>query len=194
VGQATRDHQSWRDLHNGTVSRTTARWSCGCSAQLIVDQKLLKTWCFLKPHCGLQLSPAVRADHVGVGALFGFPSVPSLRVLLSFLKQCFSYMRSVVGYVANARRILTPAIPRHLRHFEMSSIRMRIFAACWLVTAVTAQYGAMEIPAGLSPRYYLGGAQLLDRQVSGVGGCAANQHPCKYFSLSPFSPGVCTDR
>jgi hypothetical protein len=62
-----------------------------------VDPKLLKTWCFLKPHSGLQLSPAVRADHVGVGALFGFPSVPSLRVLLSFLKQCFRYMRSVVG-------------------------------------------------------------------------------------------------
>jgi hypothetical protein len=79
------------------VSRTTARWSCGCIAQLIVDRKLLKAWCFLKPHYAFQLSPAVRTDHVGVGALFSFPSVPSLRVLLSFLKQCFSYIGMVLA-------------------------------------------------------------------------------------------------
>jgi hypothetical protein len=62
----------------------------------------------------------------------------------------------------------------------MPSVRILVPAAVWLVAAVTAQYGAMEIPAGLSPRYYLGGAQLLERQISGVGGCSANQHPCEY--------------
>jgi hypothetical protein len=66
----------------------------------------------------------------------------------------------------------------------MSLIRM-LSQAVWLVAAVTAQYGAMEVPAGLSPRYYLGGAQLLERQIIGVGGCGTNQHPCKYF-LSPL--------
>ncbi|KAN0113081.1 hypothetical protein V8E51_006032 [Hyaloscypha variabilis] len=60
----------------------------------------------------------------------------------------------------------------------MSSVRILVPAAFWLLTAVTAQYGAMELPAGLSPRYYLGGAQLLERQISGVGGCGVNQHPC----------------
>jgi hypothetical protein len=69
-------------------------------------------------------------------------------------------------------------MPRQIRHFEMSSLPMLLPAAFWLVAPVTAQYGAMELPAGLSPRYYLGGAQLLERQISGVGGCGANQHPC----------------
>jgi hypothetical protein len=67
----------------------------------------------------------------------------------------------------------------------MSSVRILVPAAFWLLTAVTAQYGAMELPAGLSPRYYLGGAQLLERQISGVGGCGVNQHPCDY-SFSPI--------
>jgi hypothetical protein len=43
-------------------------------------------------------SASCRASRsVRVGALFSFLSVPSLRVLLSFLKQCFSYMRSGAG-------------------------------------------------------------------------------------------------
>jgi len=59
----------------------------------------------------------------------------------------------------------------------MASIRMLIPVAFWLAVAVAvnAQYGAMEMPAGLSPRYYLGGAQLFDRQT---GDCPADQHPC----------------
>jgi hypothetical protein len=87
--------------------------------------------------------------------------------------------------VVDVRTIFTASIPRQIRHFEMSSIHM-LPLAVWLVAAVTAQYGAMEVPAGLSPRYYLGGAQLLERQIIGVGGCGTNQHPCKYFLSLPL--------
>jgi hypothetical protein len=69
---------------------------------------------------------------------------------------------------------------------------IRTCAALSLVAAVAAQYGAMELPAGLSPRYYLGGAQLLERQA--IAGCTAGQHPCKYSALQRLPPEIYTDR
>jgi hypothetical protein len=75
--------------------------------------------------------------------------------------------------------VIYPAIHRRIRQFEMFSVRIFFCAALSLVAAATAQYGAMEQPAGLSPRYYLGGAQLLDRQVSNIAGCDSNKHPCR---------------
>lgn len=71
----------------------------------------------------------------------------------------------------------------------MASIRMLIAVAFWLMAAVSAQFGAMEMPVGLSPRYYLGGSQLLNRQS---GDCPADQHPCNY-SLHPAVPGLSPD-
>ncbi|KAG4440885.1 hypothetical protein IFR05_003635 [Cadophora sp. M221] len=57
----------------------------------------------------------------------------------------------------------------------MDSLRLVIvvtFALCYLTTA---QYAGMELPAGLSPRYYLGG--LAERQ-SGVCRDGSKEHSC----------------
>ena len=56
----------------------------------------------------------------------------------------------------------------------------RLLIGCALWSAISAQYGAVLLPEGLSPRYYLGTSQELEKRQSGI--CLAGQHSCKQLS------------
>ena len=69
----------------------------------------------------------------------------------------------------------------------MPSFRL-LTAMVWMfLGAVEAQYDAMEVQEGLSPRFYLGNSPLPDlaRRQSGV--CASDEHSCAIsLLLHPF--------
>jgi hypothetical protein len=67
--------------------------------------------------------------------------------------------------------------------FGMSSIRLLVLCLNVLGFSLTNAsvrygYGAIEVPDGFSPRYYLGAspAQALERRQSGD--CGTDQHSC----------------
>jgi hypothetical protein len=50
--------------------------------------------------------------------------------------------------------------------------------AMWVpVAIVSAQYGAVQLPDGLSPRYYMGTSSELHQRQTGL--CAVGSHSCK---------------
>jgi hypothetical protein len=72
----------------------------------------------------------------------------------------------------------------------MPSLRRFLAVLSVVVGAVDAQYGAMALQEGLSPRFYLGNSPLPDlaRRQSGV--CANDEHSC---AISPLPPPNLTD-
>lgn len=55
-------------------------------------------------------------------------------------------------------------------------MRFLTILCCALFVGVSAQYGAVEAAEGLSPRYYLGTSEEIQKRQAGV--CHANEHSC----------------
>lgn len=85
----------------------------------------------------------------------------------------------------------------------MTSMHLLVILGCTLYAVVCAQYGAVPLPDGLTPRYYLGTSPELQKRQAGV--CAADEHSCldinstttccandQYCVINnDFSPGCC---
>jgi hypothetical protein len=72
----------------------------------------------------------------------------------------------------------------------MFSMRLTIGIAFLWLGAVEAQYGAMEMAAGLSPRFYLGNSPELARRQSGL--CPSDEHSCTSPLHCTFQGGQLT--